>query len=378
MTQDIIIVGGGVIGASIAYRLAQAGARVTIIERGRIGCESSRAGAGMLAPQTEAYGPGPLFTLCMDSFKLYRDFASGLTELSGLDVEYRDEGTLRVFFDDAEKKEAEEWMAWQIRAGLALEPLTRTALMDLEPALRQENAGGVYLPFEHQIENRRLMEALAVALKRSGVTIVEGEEVREILVEGGRAVGIVCESGRLAAGTIVVAAGSWSSRLLNGAGIDIRIVPARGQMVAVRGPIAPIRHVVHSRDCYLVPRLDGRVLIGATVEYEGFQKGNTSGGVASLLTAGTSLVPELDSFEVVEMWSGLRPDTADHLPVLGPTNVSNLLLATGHFRNGLLLAPKTAELISRYIIDGSSAVEMEPFSFSRFAEERARESLARH
>lgn len=378
MNHDIIIVGGGVIGSSIAYRLAQAGASVTIIERGRLGCESSRAGAGMLAPQTEAQGPGPLFNLCMDSFRLYRDFASELSELSGLDVEYRDEGTLRVFFDDEEKKKAEEWMAWQAQAGLALEPLTRTALLDLEPALRQENAGGVYLPFEHQVENRRLMEALAIALKRSGVTVIEGEEVKEIIVDAGRAVGVACESGRLAASAIIVAAGSWSSRLLKGAGIDISIVPARGQMIAVRGPGAPIRHVVHSRDCYLVPRLDGRILIGATVEYEGFQKSNTPKGVASLLTSGMSLVPELDSFEVVEMWSGLRPDTLDHMPVLGPASVSNLILATGHFRNGLLLAPKTAELISRYVIDGSSAAEMEPFSFSRFAEDRARESMARH
>ncbi|HYP25651.1 MAG TPA: glycine oxidase ThiO [Blastocatellia bacterium] len=377
MTQDVVIVGGGVIGSSIAFRLAQAGARVTVVERGSLGCESSRAGAGMLAPQTEAYGPGPFFDLCLDSFRLYRDFAHELSELSGLDVEYRDEGTLRVFFDDDERRESEEWAGWQTSAGLALEPLTRAALNALEPAIRRDNVGGLYLPFEHQVENRRVMEALSVVLGRSGVRVVEGEEVREILVDGERAAGVETGRGRFAAGVVVVAAGSWSSRLLGRAGLDVTVVPVRGQMVAVKGPAAPIRHVIHSKECYLVPRLDGRILIGATVEYEGYKKGNTPGGVASLLTAGINLLPELESFEVVEMWSGLRPDTPDHLPVLGPTGVDNLLLATGHFRNGLLLAPRTAELISRYIIDGSAAEDMEPFSLFRFAGERSTESCAR-
>lgn len=365
------------IGSSIAYRLAQAGAKVTIVERGRIGCESSRAGAGMLAPQSEARGPGPFFDLCMDSFRLYRDFASELTELSGLDVEYRDDGALNVFFDEEDERESEEWTAWQAAAGLALEPLTREDLLGLEPALRSENRGGVFLPSEHQIENRKMMEALALALGRAGVRVVEGEEVREIIVEGDRAAGINCDSGRLDAGTVVVASGSWSGSLLDRAGIDIKVIPARGQMIAVKGRRTPIRHVVHSKDCYLVPRLDGRILIGATVEYEGFQKANTPKGVASLLISAMRLVPELEGSEVVEMWSGLRPDTPDHLPVLGPTGLANLLLATGHFRNGLLLAPKTAELISRYIIDGSSAEEMEPFSISRFAANRNVESLTR-
>lgn len=368
MTRDVIIVGGGVIGSSIAYRLAQAGAKVTVVERGRIGCEASRAGAGMLAPQTEALAPGPFFDLCLDSFRLYRDFASELEELSGVDVEYRDEGTLTVFYDEDERKASEGWTAWQAEAGLSVEPLTPAALNILEPAIRRENAGGVYLPFEHQVENRRLMDALEIALRRSGVSIIEGSDVEAIVVDGDRAVGIDGGSGRLEAGAIVIASGSWSSRLLDPVGVDIRVVPVRGQMVAVRGAGAPIRHVIHSKDCYLVPRLDGRILIGATVEHEGFRKGVSAAGVASLLVSGMRLVPELESLEVVEMWSGLRPGTPDNMPVLGPAGLRNLVLATGHFRNGLLLAPKTAELISRYIIDGSSSAEMEPFSFSRFVE----------
>lgn len=368
--------GGGAIGASIALRLAQAGAGVTVIERGRLGCESSSAGAGMLAPQTEARGPGPFFDLCLDSFRLYRDFASELSELSGLDVEYRDEGALTVFFDDDEKRESEGWAGWQSSSGLALEPLTRDGLSALEPAISRDNAGGIYLPFEHQVENRRMMEALAIALRRSGVKVVEGEEAREIILDGERAAGVETERGRFAAGVVVVAAGSWSSRLLDRAGVEVGVVPARGQMVAVKGAYAPIRHVVHSKDCYMVPRLDGRILIGATVEYEGYRKGNTARGVASLLLAGARLIPEIEGFEVVEMWSGLRPDTPDHLPVLGPTGLDNLLVATGHFRNGLLLAPRTAELMSRYVIDGSSAGEMEPFSLFRFAREGAPEPCA--
>ena len=367
MTQDVIVVGGGVIGSSTAYRLAQAGAKVTVVERGRIGCESSRAGAGMLAPQTEALGPGPFFNLCLDSLRLYRGFASELTEISGIDVEYRDEGTLRVFYDEAEKKASEGWTAWQTEAGLPLEPLIGAALNILEPGIRRENVGGVYLPFEHQVENRKLMDALEVALRRSGVRVVEGEEVESILVEEkGRRDRVQKRAHRRRHRRDC--SGSWSSRLLDPLGIEIKVVPVRGQMVAVRGEGALIRHVVHSKDCYLVPRLDGRVLIGATVGHEGFRKGSTPRGVASLLVSGMRLVPGLEDFEVVEMWSGLRPDTPDHLPVLGPTSVRNLVLATGHFRNGLLLAPKTAELVSRYIIDGGSAAEMEPFSPSRFAE----------
>jgi glycine oxidase len=299
---------------------------------------------------------------------MYPDYAAALTEASGIDVEYRDEGTLCVALSDEDAREVGAWASWQVDAGLALERVSADSIRKLEPAVTETAAGAVFIPDDHQVENRRLMDALDLAIRRAGVEVVEGEEVAGLLIERGRVTGVACGIRRFHSGAVVLAAGSWSSKLLEPVGLRIDVTPVRGQMVAVRRATAPIGSVLHSKGCYLVPRKDGRILIGATVEHAGFQKAVTVRGINSLLAAAVELVPSLGDCEVIESWSGLRPDTPDHLPVIGESGISNLLLATGHFRNGILLAPVTAELITDVLINGRAPDEINHFGVERFQE----------
>ena len=209
------------------------------------------------------------------------------------------------------------------------------------------------------------MDALEVAIKRAGVELIEDANVTAIATEHGRVIGVVSAGQRVDAGVVVVAAGAWSGQLFEPLGLKIELIPARGQMLAVRSDKCPITRVLHSRSVYVVPRRDGRILIGATVEYAGFRRAVTVGAIRQLMGAATGLVPSVEYFDVIECWSGLRPDTVDHLPVLGASGITNLLLATGHFRNGILLAPLTANLISETLIDGREPSEITPFSIVR-------------
>jgi glycine oxidase len=366
--KDVIIVGGGVIGCAIALRLAREGLQVTLTERGRTGCEASRAAAGMLSPQAEASEPGPFLDLCLRSRAMYRDFADLLKDASGIDIEYRDEGTLCVAMAGEDPSQIARWAAWQKAAALPLAELSVSDLSALEPEVSESAARAVFIPGDHQVENRRLMDALDAAIRAAGVEVIEGAEVARLVIERDRAVGIVCNDQTIYAGSVVVAAGSWSSRLLQPAGLGVRVTPARGQMLALRGPSLRLRHVVHSSRAYVVPRNDGRVVVGATVEYVGFNKAVTAAGVHSLLDAAIEIVPRLADCAIAEAWAGFRPDTDDHLPVIGPCEIANLFLATGHFRNGILLAPITAELLARCITQQKVPDELLPFLIKRFDE----------
>lgn len=366
MAQDVIIIGGGVIGCSIALRLAEAGLKVAVIERGRVGCEASRAAAGMLSPQSEAQQASPFLDLCLHSRSIYRSFTEHLTEISGIDIEYRDEGVLFIELEVDDPQEADRWFNWQTEAGFHLERIAESNLRMNEPAVTELATGAIIIPGDHQVENRKLMDALAVAARRVGVEMIEGREVSSLIVERGKAAGVHCSEERVEAGAVIVAAGCWSGNLLDPLGLNIKTIPARGQMIALKGSDSPINRVLHSRRCYLVPRRDGRILVGSTVEYAGFAKGVTAGGVGAMIAAAVEFVPALEAFEIVESWSGLRPDTPDHLPVMGETGIENLFVASGHFRNGILLAPATAELMAELIVTRRVPKELEPFGVERF------------
>ena len=360
----MIIIGGGVIGCAIALKLAPAGLRVTVIERGQLGCESSRAAAGMLSPQAESEKPDAFFHLAVKSRAMYRPFVEQLEALSGIDAQYRDEGTFVTSIAGTEDH-FDRWVSWQIEAGLHLEQITAAELKAREPAVTSAATGAIFLPDDHQVDNRLLMDALAVALRRAGVEILEGTAVTDILVAGDVATGVVCGDQKLAAGAVVIAAGCWSGRLFERVGVAAQTIPVRGQMLAVRS--SAVRHVLHSSQVYLVPRLDGRLLVGATAEHVGFQKCVTANGIRLLLDAAIALVPEIAEAEIVETWSGLRPGTSDQLPILGASGIDHLWLATGHFRNGILLAPATAHYLSTSILSGQTAAELADFSLRRFA-----------
>ncbi|HJZ70030.1 MAG TPA: glycine oxidase ThiO [Blastocatellia bacterium] len=366
MARDVIVIGGGVIGCSIAWRLAQSGLKVALFERDRVGCEASRAAAGMLSLQGEAQAPGPFFDLCLRSRSMYRAFAEELTEASGIDVEYKDEGTLFVVLGGENEVQRTKWAAWQLEAGLRLEHVSANQIHKIEPAVTKSAPRAIFLPDEHQVENRLVMDALEVAMERAGVELIEGAAVTALTTARGKVTGVVSAGQRFDAGAVIVAAGSWSSELLAPLGMHVKVIPARGQMVALKGEICPISRVIHSSRVYVVPRHDGRVLIGATVEYAGFEKAVTAEGISHLLTAAIEVVPQLKEFEIVESWSGLRPDTIDHLPIIGTSGIENLWLSTGHFRNGILLAPITAAMIAMSVEQGRVSDLLTPFGIERF------------
>ncbi len=367
MKPDVLIVGGGVIGCSIALKLANAGLRVTLVERATLGAEASRAAAGMLSPQAEAREPGAFFNLCLQSKALYRNFVDELESRIGINVGYRNEGTLMVSLPgDSENVAA--WADWQIAAGMRLAKTSVDDLRQLEPAVTEAATGAVSIPDDHQVDNRLLMDALAIAVRQAGVDVIEGREVRQLLVANNRITGIALTNEQINAGMVIVAAGSWSGNLLEPLGVRCTTIPALGQMLAVRS--SAFRYVLHSERVYLVPRQDNRILIGATVEYTGFEKRLTVRGIHTLLAAAIELVPELADSEIIESWAGLRPDSVDHLPILGASGIDGLLLATGHFRNGILLAPVTADLMAQLVLTGVPSEAMQPFSLARFGLEK--------
>jgi glycine oxidase len=336
----VVVVGGGIMGMSIATELALRGDQVTVLEKSVPGAEASSAAAGMLAPQLEAHGPGPMLSLCLKSRDLYPSWVRRLEQLSQVDAGYRACGLHR--YGDPAKLEAT--YAWQRAAGLKVE-LERDHLV---------------LPDDHQVDPLKLMRALAIAAARAGATFRTGQ-VHGIL-EGS----VEVDAERVDADATVVAAGSWSS-LVAGARISPRVLqPMRGQMLELRLRVPPFGPTLADDHVYLVSRGDGRVICGSTMERVGFDKRVTAGGIAAILSRAFALCPALEQAELHATWAGLRPWTEDELPIIGPGPLPGLHLATGHFRNGILLAPVTALLISQALHGEATEVELNPFRFGRF------------
>jgi len=364
--RDVAIIGGGIMGSAVALRLAQRGVPVTVIERGIPGAEASSAAAGILGPQMEAEGPGPLLELGLQSRALYPALAGELRELTGIDVGYDRSGVLAVAFDEAGAQRLQARQAWQRARGLRVDALSGDEARQLEPALGPSVRAALAFPDDAQVVARELARAFSQAAAVAGAKFSTGRYVRRVRIEGGRATGVELDGETLPAGVVVVAAGSWSG-LVEGAGVSPAVVrPARGQLVSIETRPPLFRHVVSAPGGYLVPRRDGTVLAGSTVEMVGFHKQVTVGGLATILTLARTLVPGLADAPVTGSWSNFRPYTEDHLPVLGKTPVEGLVLATGHYRNGILLAPITAQVIAELVATGRSPIDLAPFSVLRF------------
>ena len=364
---DVAVIGGGIMGSAVALRLAQRGIGVTVIERGIPGAEASSAAAGILGPQMEAEGPGPLLELGLKSRALYPALAAELRELTGIDVGYDRSGVLMVAFDEAGEAALSSRRAWQLARGLRVDSLSGEAARAREPALSPAVRAALAFTDDAQVVARDLARAFSQAAAVAGARFLTGRYVRRVVVEGGAAAGVELDGETLPAGVVVVAAGSWSG-LVEGAGVPPAVVrPARGQLVAIETRPPLFRHVVAAPGGYLVPRRDGTVLAGSTVEMAGFRKEVTVGGLASILTLAKVVFPALAEAPVTGSWSNFRPFTEDHLPVLGATGVRGLVLATGHFRNGILLAPITAQAIAELIATGHAPVDLAPFAVDRFA-----------
>ncbi|WP_280704425.1 MULTISPECIES: glycine oxidase ThiO [Kitasatospora] len=373
--DDVVVIGGGIIGLGLAWRAAQRGLSVTVVDPAP-GGGAARVAAGMLAPVTELqYGEEPLLHLGIASNTRYADFCKELTAATGLDTGYRATGTLAVALDADDKAELSELHAFHQRLGLDSRWLTGREARKLEPMLAPGVRGGLHVADDHQVDGRRLSTALLRACELAGVTLHRAEAV-ELLVEGDRAHGVRLSTGERVTGEQLVLAAGARSHQLPGLpdGVLPAIRPVKGQILRLRIPPAygpflsrNVRAVVRGGHLYLVPRADGELVIGATVEEQGYDTTVTAGGVYELLRDAHELVPGITELPLVESSAGLRPGSPDNAPLLGPTALPGLVAATGHYRNGVLLAPVTADLIAEYLATGTVPALAAPFSPSRFA-----------
>lgn len=364
---DAVIVGGGIIGLSIARELARRGMRdITLIERGELGKEASWAAGGILAPQVEADKPNEFFQLACASRDRYFEFAAALTTETGIDVELDKTGTLYLGFNEEDEREMRRRYEWQTREGLELEWLMAEEARRLEPNISAQVECALLFPNDYQVENRKLLKALIAANEKLGVKSVTNCKVRSLRMEKKRVIGVETSEGFVAAPIIVAAAGAWTSQLMpEQPSSDLKIEPVRGQMVCFAAPQIA-RHVIYSSRGYLVPRRDGRLLAGSTSEHVGFDKRVTEDGVKSIMSMASEIAPSLKDLPVDASWAGFRPHAEDDLPVLGPDEeVEGLFYATGHYRNGVLLAPITAELIAETIVFRKSPAALAAFQPNR-------------
>ena len=362
---DVAVAGGGIIGGAIALELSRAGLHVAVFDRQEPGLEASWASAGIISPAPE--NPAMIVTvpLAKASVLLYPEFVAQVEEISGKSVGFRPKGTLEALFSHDTKAELSTIIALHHGLGLKAEPLRAEDALELEPALSKHVAAAVLRPEECSVDNRALTDAVLVAAKRSGTEIFSGKAARAIWREGNRCAGLILQNEKIEAQWTIIAAGCFSSAI-DGVSTYAPVRPAKGQMVALRAEDVAIDRVLWSEKIYLVPRNDGRILGGATVEYAGFDKRTTAGGIAKILSAAIDLATGLANARVDETWAGLRPDSPDHLPILGPTDLDGLLIATGHFRSGILLTPITARLVREWITEKRVSVDWERFSPLRF------------
>ena len=363
MSYDVAVVGAGAIGCALTVELAERGASVVLLERERVCAGASGAAAGMLAPQTEADTADPWFELLLAARAEHEPLACRLRHDTGIDVGYRRDGVLRVAAGEHERAELQARAAWQSQRGLAIEWLEPEDARKLEPALAPDLAGALWLPDESQLQSPRLVQALAVQAQRLGVDIREGTPVIGLDQPAGKLTGVRTPAERISAGAVVLAAGVWSG-LVDGVP-PLPLAPVKGQMAcAWPGGAAP-RHVVWGAGAYLTPKAGGELLIGATME-PSWDARPTLGAIAGLIAEGARLLPVVAAMPLHGAWAGLRPALPDHLPAIGPVpGLDGLFVATGHYRNGILLAPLTAKLLAPVILGEAPVSELAPYSPAR-------------
>jgi glycine oxidase len=362
---DAVIAGGGVIGGAIALELARAGLRVAVFDRQQPGQEASWASAGILSPAPESPGMVTMVPLGKASLALYPEFITQVEEISEKNTGFRPRGTLEALFSHDTKAELSTIIALHHGLGLRAEPLRPEDARELEPALSEEVEAAVLRPDEASVDNRLLTAAILESARRSGAEIFSENGVKGIWHDGNRCAGLILQNEKVEAGWTIIAAGCFSAAI-EGVAPYAPVRPAKGQMVAFRADDLKMERVLWSDKIYLVPRSDGRIVAGATVEYAGFDKRTTAGGIEKILSGAIDLAPGLANACIEETWAGLRPDTPDHLPILGPTDMDGLLIATGHFRSGILLTPITARLIREWITEQRVSVDWDRYGPMRF------------
>ncbi|TXN47253.1 glycine oxidase ThiO [Methylobacterium sp. WL7] len=376
---DVAIVGGGLIGLSIAWRLARAGRSVVVVERNTIGAGASLAATGMLAPAAE-HEPGsdPLLPLALESLRLWPGFRDALEVETGLPIDYRADGTVVVAIGRDEVERLRFRYDLQRRSGLDAAWLPGTEVRRLEPALRPSVTAGVHCPSDHQVDPRLVMAALAEACRRAGVTLVEGTAVAGLDWSGGSVTGIRAGEGSVTADTVVLASGAWSGEgglLPETLALPVR--PLKGQSMALRttARTGTLSRMIWTEQVHMAPKSDGQLIVGATVEDCGFRSGITAGGLYALLEGARRVLPGVEEMEVEAVWGGYRPTSDDDAPIID-TLAPGLVVATGHHRNGYLLAPVTADAVAELVTRGALPEIAKPFTRARFHRPEPRRASA--
>lgn len=370
--MKITVVGGGIIGLGIAGELSSRH-EVTVLERGEFAREASYAAAGMLGPVMEVeYNEPEQLSLNQASHEIYPGFVENLEEETGVDTGFRTDGTFMVASTPSEIEELDRLFEYQTRIGLDVERISVDECRDREPRISNYVSKAIYTKSDYQVDNRRLCEALIERCKKRGAELCSNEPVERLVVDGGRITAVETTGGSYQPDVCVMSAGAWSSKIEGLPQTDqLPIRPVKGQALSVDLSSPPeIEHVIRGPSTYCVPKDDGRMVIGSTMEEEGYDKRTTAGGVLDLLHKAYEILPFIYEQELLETWANLRPASVDSLPVIGPSkHTENLVFATGHYRNGILLTPITIELISAWIDGGDIPDLMEPFLPSRFEEE---------
>jgi glycine oxidase len=376
-THDVIIAGGGIIGGAIAFELARQKLRVLVIDREMPGQEASWAAAGMLSPAPDSADATALVPLASASLKIYPDFVATVESASGMSAGFRPFGAIEILFGADAENELSAMLAQHHALGLDTETLHVEDATVLEPHLNREIRAAALLRSEAAVDSRAFTSAILRAAELSGAEFRANSSVEKLNLDNeGKFTGVIVEGEQISAKHVVIAAG-FASGTIEGISQYAPTIPIRGQMVALQSAQVDLHRVIRSERGYIVPRGNGRCVSGSTIENVGVEKSVTPQGISKILSAAVEIVPSLKDAAIVETWCGLRPDTPDHLPSLGPTDIEGLLIATGHFRNGILLAPITAKLIAEWITSQRVNVNWEAFSPMRFVKSAARATSER-
>ncbi len=365
--MKVVVIGGGIIGCLTACFLKQRGADVMVLERGAIGQEASWAGAGILCPIHPWLYPDS-FTHLMDaSLAMYPDFRVQLEADTGISIEWKKSGLLVPFFDDDKRKHWQPALDWSERFNWDIEQLDTVQTLELELTLSPQVTKSLLWPEVAQLRNPRLLKAVRVWMEKLGVELHENTEVTSLLSKQGAVTGVQCaDAQKFHADHVLLASGSWSGELAKQLGFTLPIKPVKGQIVLLKGAVGLMKSIVKHDDAYFVPRADGRILVGASMEFVGFERGNTEQVTDQLMASMKKIAPGLKDLEVEHQWMGFRPGSPDGLPYLGHVpNVKGLWVASGHYRNGVALAPITAEIMSRKILGEYVDVDCSDFSVDR-------------
>ena len=377
--SGVVVIGGGLIGLASAWRLAEAGHAVTVIERDTIGAGASLAATGMLAPAAE-HEPGsdPLLPLALESLARWPGFRDDLQAASGLDIDYREDGTLVLAIGRDEVERLRFRHDLQVRSGLRARWLSGPEVRAREPRLRPSVTAGLFCEHDHQVDPRLVMAALTRAARAAGVTIVEGCAVEALDWAGGHVRGALTTRGRIGADTVILAAGAWSGEAgLLPDHLALPVRPIRGQSLALRttARTGTLAHMVWTEQVHMAPKGDGHLIVGATVEDCGFTPGVTAGGLYALLEGARRVLPGIEEMAVEAVWSGFRPTSDDDAPIIDAL-APGLVVATGHHRNGYLLAPATAAAVASLVGTGAVLGFARGFGIARFQRPARRERRA--